>query len=91
MMTKPELIAAISDKAGISPSKAKAALNAFIAAVMEELANGGEVRLIGFGSFEVAERAPRIGRNLQTGAEIEIPGSNAVRFKAGKGLKAALR
>lgn len=89
-MNKTELVAAMADKAGLTKKDADAALKAFTEVVEETLKAGDSIQLIGFGTFEVAERAERTGRNPQTGAEMVIPASKAPRFKAGKALKDAL-
>lgn len=86
-MRKTDLISAVAKKAGISANSAKLAVDAFIEAVGDELKNGGSVQLIGFGTFDVQERAARKGRNPLTGEEIEIKASKSPRFKAGKALK----
>ena len=86
-MNKTELVAAIAEQTQLSRKDAEAALKAFIDVVSEELKKGEKVQLVGFGSFEVRERAARTGRNPQTGAEMEIPASKAPKFKAGKALK----
>ena len=89
-MNKAELVAAIADKAEISKKDSEAALKAFTDVVAEELKKGEKIQLVGFGTFEVAERAARTGRNPQTGAEMTIAASKAPKFKAGKALKDAL-
>lgn len=86
-MNKAELVAAMAEQAGLSKKDAEAALKAFTDVVSDELKNGGKVQLVGFGTFEVAERAARTGQNPQTGKAIEIPASKAPKFKAGKALK----
>ncbi len=86
-MNKIELIAEISEKAGLSKKDAEAALKAFIDSVSEELKKGGKVQLVGFGTFEVSERAARQGRNPRTGETIEITAAKTPKFKAGKALK----
>lgn len=86
-MNKAELIAAMGEDAGISKKDAEKALNAFIEIVGGELGKGGKIQLIGFGTFEVTERAERIGRNPQTGKEIKIPAVKIPKFKPGKALK----
>ena len=87
-MNKTELVAAMADKAGISKKDADKALAAFIDVVGTELTKkDGKVQLVGFGTFEVAKRSARKGRNPQTGAEIKIKASKAPKFKAGKALK----
>jgi DNA-binding protein HU-beta len=90
-MNKTELINAMAEKAELSKKDAEKALNAFIDTVTEELADGGKVQLIGFGTFETSERAARVGRNPQTGEEMEIPASIVPKFKAGKALKEAVK
>ena len=89
-MNKAELVAAMSDKAQLSKKDAEAALKAFTDVVAEELKKGEKIQLVGFGTFEVSERAARTGRNPQTGAEMTIAASKAPKFKAGKALKDAL-
>jgi DNA-binding protein HU-beta len=89
-MNKNDLIAAVADAAGISKSDAGDAVDATFDAIADALSNGGEVSLVGFGSFKVANRAARTGRNPQTGATIQIAASKAPKFKAGKGLKDAV-
>ncbi len=86
-MNKAELVAAIADRTELSKKDAEAALKAFTDVVAEELKKGEKIQLVGFGTFEVSERAERVGRNPQTGAEMKIPASKAPRFKAGKALK----
>ena len=89
-MNKSELVAAIADKAEISKKDAEAALKAFTDVVAEELKKGEKIQLVGFGTFEVSERAARVGRNPQTKKEITIPAAKAPKFKAGKALKDSL-
>ena len=89
-MNKTELVAAMADKAGLTKKDVDAALKAFTEVVEETLKAGDNIQLIGFGTFEVVERAERTGRNPQTGAEMVIPASKAPKFKAGKALKDAL-
>lgn len=86
-MNKTELVAAIADEAGFSKKDAEKALKAFTDVVTEELKKGEKVQLVGFGTFEVSERAAREGRNPQTGAAMKIAASKAPKFKAGKALK----
>lgn len=86
-MNKTDLVNSIASKSGLSKKNSEAALNAFISSVEETLQNGEKVVLVGFGSFEVRDRAARKGRNPQTKEEITIPASKAPVFKAGKGLK----
>ena len=89
-MTKTELIKQIAERADLTQAKATEALQAFEAVVTSELSKGGEVALIGFGTFKVTDRAARTGRNPQTGVEIQIAASKVPTFKAGKGLKDAM-
>lgn len=86
-MNKTELIAAVAEKAEISKKDSEKALKAFIDVVTDELKNGGKIQLVGFGTFEVSERAAREGRNPQTGETMTIAASKAPKFKAGKALK----
>ena len=86
-MNKAELIAAMSEKAELSRKDEEKALKAFTDVVTEELQKGEKIQLVGFGTFEVSERAARTGRNPQSGAEMVIPASKAPKFKAGKALK----
>ena len=86
-MNKTELVAAMADKAELSKKDVEKALAAFTEVVAEELKKGEKIQLVGFGTFEVSERAERIGRNPQTGAEMKIAASKAPKFKAGKALK----
>ena len=89
-MNKADLVAAMAEKAGVSKKDAEASLKAFTDAVAEELKKGEKIQLVGFGTFEVSERAARTGRNPQTGAEMTIAASKAPKFKAGKALKDSL-
>ena len=86
-MNKAELVAAIAAKTELSKKDSEKALKAFIDVVSEELKKGEKVQLVGFGTFEVAKRAARTGRNPQTGKEMKIAASKAPKFKAGKSLK----
>lgn len=89
-MNRVELVAAIAEQTELSKKDAEKALKAFTDVVTEELKKGGKIQLVGFGTFEVSERAPREGRNPQTGKTMRIPASKAPKFKAGKALKDAL-
>ena len=89
-MNKADLVAAMAEKAGVSKKDAEASLKAFTDVVAEELKKGEKIQLVGFGTFEVSERAARTGRNPQTGAETTIAASKAPKFKAGKALKDSL-
>ena len=86
-MNKTELVANVAEKAGLSKKDAEKALGAVIESIEEALVEGDKVQLIGFGTFEVKDRAARTGRNPQTGKEIDIPASKSPVFKAGKALK----
>lgn len=86
-MNKTELVAAISEKTELTKKDSEKALKALIDVVAEELKKGEKVQLVGFGTFEVSERAARTGKNPQTGAEIKIAACKAPKFKAGKALK----
>lgn len=89
-MTKTELVEAVAKEAGLSKKDADAAIKAMTEAITKELKKGEKVQLVGFGTFEVAKRAARTGRNPQTGAEIKIKASKTPKFKAGKALKDAV-
>ena len=86
-MNKTELVAAIAEKAEISKKDSGKALKAFIDVVSDQLKKGDKVQLVGFGTFEVSERAAREGRNPQTGKTMKIAACKAPKFKAGKALK----
>ena len=86
-MNKTELVAAMAEQTQLSKKDAEAALKAFIDVVSEEMKKGEKVQLVGFGTFEVSERAARTGKNPQTGEPMEIKASKAPKFKAGKALK----
>ncbi len=90
-MNKTELINAVAAKAEISKKDADKALAAVLGAIEEALVNGDKVQLIGFGTFEVKERAARTGHNPKTGASIEIAASKVPSFKAGAALKNAVK
>ncbi|EAR09329.1 probable DNA-binding protein [Reinekea sp. MED297] len=89
-MRKPELAAAIAERADLSKDKAGEVLNVLLDQITQSVAKKESVTLVGFGTFEARSRAKRKGKNPQTGAEIEIPASNTVAFKAGKALKDAV-
>lgn len=86
-MNKTELVAAMAEQTGLSKKDVEAALKAFTDVVANELKEGGKVQLVGFGNFEVSERAAREGRNPQTGETMTIAASKSPKFKAGKALK----
>ena len=89
-MNKSELVAAIAEKTELSKKDAEKALKAFTDVVAEELKKGEKIQLVGFGTFEVSERAAREGRNPQTGEVMKIDACKAPKFKAGKALKDAV-
>ena len=89
-MNKSNLIESMASHAGISKADAGRALDGMMKSISGELATGGKVSLVGFGSFSVSARAARDGRNPQTGATIKIPARNVVKFKAGSELKSAV-
>ena len=89
-MNKTEFIAAVAEKAEISKKDSEKALKAFVDVVAEQLKAGDKVQLVGFGTFEVSERAAREGRNPQTGETMTIAACKAPKFKARKALKDAI-
>ncbi|MGA1839898.1 MAG: HU family DNA-binding protein [bacterium] len=86
-MNKADLVEKMAGEAGISKVAGEKSLNAFIDGIKGALKKGENVTLIGFGTFSVANRKSRVGRNPQTGAELKIPARKVVKFKPGKGLK----
>jgi DNA-binding protein HU-beta len=90
-MTKAELIASIGKEAKISKAAAEKAINAFTNTVMKALKKGDKLALTGFGTFSVAKRRARTGRNPQTGKEIKIPATRVAKFKAGNLLKSSVK
>jgi len=89
-VNKQELVASVAEKAGLTKKDSEKAVNAVFQSVEEALAKGDKVQLVGFGTFEVRDRAARKGRNPQTGVEIEIAAAKVPAFKAGKALKDAV-
>jgi len=89
-VNKQDLVAKVADTADLPKSKAAAAVDAVIAAIKGSLKGGDDVRLVGFGTFSVAQRAATTGRNPRTGEPIKIPASKQPKFKAGKELKEAV-
>lgn len=89
-MNKTELVKVVAEKADLTQAVAADAVNAMIDAIVEKLAEGDEVAILGFGSFKVAERPARTARNPQTGEMVEVPASKAVTFKLSKSLKEKL-
>jgi DNA-binding protein HU-beta len=90
-MTKADLVAKMANSAGITKAAAEKALAGFLGGVSDALKKGGKVTLVGFGTFGVASRAARDGRNPQTGKKIRIKASKAVKFKAGSKLKSLVQ
>ena len=86
-MNKSELVAAMAEKSGLSKKSCEAALDVFVGSITDALKNGGKVHLVGFGTFEVKERAARLGRNPRTREPVNIPASKQPTFKPGKVLK----
>jgi DNA-binding protein HU-beta len=91
MANKADLIDGVAEKSGLTKKDATAAVEGLFDVVTESLSEGERVQIIGFGSFEVRDRAARKGRNPQTGEEIQIPATKVPAFKAGKGLKDAVK
>ena len=89
-MNKQDLVSQVAETADISKTKAASAVDAVIGAVKGALKKGDDVRLVGFGTFSVANRAATTGRNPRTGEPIKIPASKQPKFKAGKELKEAV-
>ena len=91
MANKQDLIAKVAETAELSKKQAALVVNTVFETISESLSNGEKVQIIGFGSFNVRERAERKGRNPQTGAELVIPASKVPGFKAGKALKKTVK
>ena len=89
-MNKAELISVVAEKTGFTKKDSDLAVNAALDAITEALVAGEKVQLVGFGTFEVKERAARVGRNPQTKEEITIPAARVASFKVGKALKDAV-
>ena len=90
-MNKGELISAIAEQSGLTKVDSEKALNALISSVSESLKKGDRVGLVGFGSFSVAQRSARTGRNPQTGKEIKIPAAWYPKFRPGSEFKSMLK
>jgi len=90
-VNKTELVDAVASRAGLSKADADRAVNGFVDAIEGALVRGEKVTVTGFGTFEVRDRAARMGRNPQTGAPLHIPATKSPAFKSGKGLKDAVR
>lgn len=91
MANKQELVDSVAKATGLTKKDATASVDAVFASIEEALKNGEKVQLIGFGNFEVRDRAARKGRNQQTGEEIQIAASKVPAFKPGKALKDAVK
>jgi len=89
-MNKSELVSAVANNSGLSKSDAEKAVDGVFDSISGALSSGGEVRVVGFGSFSVVDRKATTGRNPRTGEAIQIPASKRPKFKAGKGLKQAV-
>ena len=89
-MNKTELIAAVAEKTDLSKKDADAAVSAVLGAITDALKAGDKIQLVGFGTFEVRNRAAKQGRNLRTGETMTVPASRVPAFKAGKALKDAV-
>ncbi|MAJ67507.1 MAG: DNA-binding protein HU [Rickettsiales bacterium] len=89
-MNKNDLVSKVSEDTGLSKSDSAKAVDSVIETITSELKSGGDVRLVGFGTFLVTKRKATTGRNPQTGAEIKIPAANVPKFRAGKSLKESL-
>lgn len=88
---KTEMVNAVSESTGLTKKDSTAAVNAVFESIESNLADGNKVKILGFGNFEVRDRAARKGRNPQTGAEIQIAATKVPAFKAGKALKDAVK
>ncbi|HUW64420.1 MAG TPA: HU family DNA-binding protein [Spirochaetia bacterium] len=86
-MNKAELISNVAEKTDLTKKEAEKAVSAVLASIEEAMTKGEKVQLVGFGTFEIRERAARKGRNPQTGAEISIAAARVPVFKAGKALR----
>lgn len=89
-MTKAELVSQMAEKAGIKKAAAAKALDAFVEGVVESLKKGDKVTLVGFGTFSIAKRKARKGRNPRTGKEIKIPAKSVPKFTPGKAFKESI-
>lgn len=90
-MTKAELVVKVAEATGLEKKNAEKAVNAMFDSITEALKNGDKVQIMGFGAFEVKERAAHIGRHPTTGEAMEIPASKTPSFKAGKTLRDSVR
>lgn len=89
-MTGREMFERVAEDSGLSKKIVAQVLNTFFADVIDELSDGGEVAIKGFGKFQVVESAPRLGRNPKTGDTVQIPAKKTVRFYAGDNLKVSV-
>ncbi len=89
-MNKNDLVNKVSDHTGLSKTDSAKAVDAVFDTITSELKSGGDIRLVGFGTFLVSKRKATTGRNPQTGAQIQIPAANVPKFRAGKSLKESL-
>jgi len=89
-VNKNDLVASVADSSGLSKADAGKAVDSVLDNITSALQSGNEIRLVGFGTFSVAQRKATTGRNPQTGAAIQIPASKQPKFKAGKALKDAV-
>ncbi len=89
-MNKNDFISLVAEKSELTKTDAGKAVDAFLEGVTEVLAEGNDVRFVGFGTFAISERQAKTGRNPRTGEPIQIPASNQPKFKAGKALKDAV-
>ncbi len=89
-MNKMDLVASVAEKTDLTKKETEKVVSAVLDSIEEALAQGDKVQLVGFGTFEIRERAARVGRNPRTGEEIEIAATRVPVFKAGKGLKDAV-
>jgi DNA-binding protein HU-beta len=89
-LNKNDLVAAVASNTGLSKSDAAKAIDGTVDAITAALQGGGEVRLVGFGTFSVSRRKATTGRNPRTGEKIDIAATNVPKFKSGKALKAAV-
>lgn len=89
-MNKGDLVTQVAEKSGLQKKEAERAVDALLESVQEALARGEKVTIVGFGTFEVRERQARMGRNPQTGEQIQIAAAKVPAFRPGKALKEAL-
>jgi DNA-binding protein HU-beta len=90
-MNKTQLVDAMAAESGLTKSDSKKAVDAFVQAIVNALKSGDRIALVGFGSFDIVERSARLGRNPQTGKEIQIPAKKVIKFKPGSELNDAVK